>query len=297
MLKITTFVDQNLVFIEKYQIETYMKNVILVPTDFTKVADCALNHAIVLAKKLGAEINLLHIVAKQNAINATKEKLNKLAKDVSASHGITVNGIVRVGNIFEDIGDVAAEIGAKLIIMGTHGVRGIQHLTGSNAIKVITNSNVPFIVVQEKSITDSYEKIVLPMDMSKDTKQKLGATAYIAKYFGSKVFVFAPKEEDEFLRNAVNRNVAFTEKYLKEQNIPYEIVISEEKGNFTKLTIRYAASINADLIAIVNDPDAAGVPDFLGSSDEQHILTNDPQIPVLCVNPMQVTVAGSVLGS
>ncbi len=274
-----------------------MKNVILVPTDFTKVADCAFNHAIVLAKKLGAEINLLHIVAKQSAIDATKEKLNKLAEDARAQHGITVSGIARVGNIFDDIGDVAAEIGAKLIIMGTHGVRGIQHLTGSNAIKVITNSNVPFIVVQEKSITDGYEKIVLPMDMSKDTKQKVGSTAYLAKYFGSKVFVFAPKEEDEFLGNAVKRNVAFTEKYLKEQNIPYEIVISEEKGNFTKLTIRYAASINADLIAIVNDPDAAGVPDFLGSSDEQHILTNDPQIPVLCVNPMQVTVAGGVLGS
>jgi nucleotide-binding universal stress UspA family protein len=274
-----------------------MKNVILVPTDFTKVADCALNHAIVLAKKLNAEINLLHIVSKQNAIEPTKEKLNKIAEDVKAKHGVEVSGIARVGNIFDDIGDVAAEIGAKLIIMGTHGVKGIQHLTGSNAIKVITNSNVPFIVVQEKSITDGYEKIVLPMDMSKETKQKLASTAYLAKYFGSKVYVFAPKEEDEFLGNAVKRNVAFTEKYLKEQNIPYEIVISEDKGNFTKLTIRFAASINADLIAIVNDPEVAGLPDFLGSSDEQHILTNDPQIPVLCVNPIQVTISGGVLGS
>jgi nucleotide-binding universal stress UspA family protein len=274
-----------------------MKNVILVPTDFTKVADCAINHAIVLAKKLGAEINLLHIVSKQNAIDATKEKLNKIAEEIRAKHGITTNGIARVGNIFDDIGDVAAEIGAKLIIMGTHGVKGIQHLTGSNAIKVITNSNVPFIVVQEKSITDGYEKIVLPMDMSKDTKQKVGSTVYLAKYFGSKVFVFAPKEDDEFLGNAVKRNVAFTESYLKEQGVPYEIKISEEKGNFTKLSIRYAAAINADLIAIVNDPDAAGMPDFLGSSDEQHILTNDPQIPVLCVNPIQVTVAGGVLGT
>lgn len=274
-----------------------MKNVILVPTDFTKVADCALNHAVVLAKKLGAEINLLHIVAKQNQIDAAKEKLHKIASDTSAKHGVNVNSIVRVGNIFDDIGDVAAEIEAKLIIMGTHGVRGIQHLTGSNAIKVITNSNVPFIVVQEKSISDGYQKIVMPMDMSKDTKQKVGVTAYLAKYFGSKIYVFAPKEDDEFLGNAVKRNVAFTEKYLKEHNIPYEIVISEDKGNFTKLTIRFAASINADLIAIVNDPDAAGIPDFLGSSDEQHILTNDPQIPVLCVNPIQVTVPGGVLGS
>lgn len=274
-----------------------MKHIFLVPTDFTKVADCAINHAVVLAKKLGAEIYLLHIVSKQNAINATKEKLNKISEDISAKHGIKASSIVRVGNIFEDIGDVAAEIGAKLIIMGTHGVRGIQHLTGSNALKVITNSNVPFIVVQEKSIKDGYKKIVLPMDMSKDTKQKLPSTAYLAKYFGSKVFVFAPKEDDEFLRNAIKRNVAFTEKFLKEQNIPYEIVISEEKGNFTKLTIRYAAAIDADLIAIVNDPDAAGVPEFLGSSDEQHILTNDPQIPVLCVNPIEVTISGGVLGT
>jgi nucleotide-binding universal stress UspA family protein len=274
-----------------------MKNIILVPTDFTKVADCALNHAIVLAKKLNAEINLLHIVSKQNAIEPTKEKLNKIAENVKAKHGVEVNTIARVGNIFDDIGDVAAEIGAKLIIMGTHGVKGIQHLTGSNAIKVITNSNVPFIVVQEKSITDGYQKIVLPMDMTKETKQKLASTAYLAKYFGSKVYVFAPKEDDEFLSNAVNRNVAFAKKYLEEQNIPYEIVISEEKGNFSKLTIRFAASINADLIAIVNDPEVAGLPEFLGASDEQHILTNDPQIPVLCVNPIEVTISGGIIGS
>ena len=58
--------------------------------------------------------------------------------------------IIRKGNIFEDIGDVAKEIGARLIIMGTHGIKGIQKLVGSYALKVILHSEIPFIITQKK---------------------------------------------------------------------------------------------------------------------------------------------------
>ena len=45
---------------------------------------------------------------------------------------------VRVGNIFDDIGDVAAELGISLIFMGTHGSSRWQKIIGSRALKVIT---------------------------------------------------------------------------------------------------------------------------------------------------------------
>jgi nucleotide-binding universal stress UspA family protein len=273
-------------------------NLILVPTDFSKVADCAVNHAITIAKKLNGEISLLHVVSKQAQVDEAKAKLNKVAEDIALRSGIKVNIIARVGNIFEDIGDVAAEISARLIIMGTHGVKGFQHITGSHALKVITNSKVPFIVVQEKTIKSGYEEIVLPLSFSRDTKQKLATTVELAKYFNSKIFIITPKEEDEFLSNAVKRNLAFAKNYMDEHRVPYHVQVAEEKGSFVKQVVRYAVSIDADLIAIVNSPDSTSVlPDFLGSAEEQQIITNEPQIPVLCINPAQVTVKGGVLGS
>jgi nucleotide-binding universal stress UspA family protein len=269
-------------------------NIILVPTDFTKVAECAINHAITISQRVSGEISLLHVVSKQSQIDQAKEKLQSAADDIASKNGVKANIIVRVGNIFEDIGDVAAEINASLIIMGTHGVKGFQHITGSHALKVITNSKVPFIVVQEKSIKNGYDDIVLPLSLEKETKQKLATTAKIAKYFNSKVYIITPQEDDEWLNNTVKRNLAFTKNYFDENKIPYSVKVAEEKGNFVKQIIKYAAAIDADLIAIVNTPDGGLLPDF---AEEQQIITNEPQIPVLCVNPAQVTVAGGVLGS
>jgi hypothetical protein len=65
-----------------------------------------------------------------------------------------VTPVVRVGSVYEDIGDAAAEIDADLIIMGTHGMRGMQFITGSRALRVITSSSVPFVVVQERPIKE-----------------------------------------------------------------------------------------------------------------------------------------------
>jgi nucleotide-binding universal stress UspA family protein len=272
------------------------KKIILVPTDFTKVAECALNHALAMAKHLNADITLLHVVGKQSEIDAAKAQLKTIAKLNQPAHS-EINIVVRVGNIFEDIGDVASEIGAMLIIMGTHGLRGFQHITGSHALKVITNSMVPFIVVQEKEIKSGYDEIVLPLSFDKETKQKMKLTVELAKSFNSKVFIITPKEDDEFFANAVNRNLAFAKNYLADNNIPYEVKVADGKGSFEKQIIKYAIAVEADLIAIVNSNEASLLPEFLGSSIEQNILTNEPHIPVLCVNPRQVSILGGILGS
>lgn len=271
-------------------------NVILVPTDFSKVAECAVNHAVKIASTLKGEISLLHVIAKEKDMEATREKLQKVADEVGQKNNIKVNSIVRIGNIFDDIGDVAKEIGAKLIIMGTHGIKGFQHITGSHALKVITNSSVPFIVVQEKNIKDGYGNIVLPLDLSKDTKQKLTLTVMMAKNFKSKVHLIYPYESDEFLANTILRNLAFAKKTLEENNIPYTVKQPEDKGNFVKQIIKHAASIDADLIAIMNSQDK-GLGEFISGPDEQQIIANEAQIPVMCINPTRVTVSRSVFSS
>jgi nucleotide-binding universal stress UspA family protein len=276
--------------------EKDVKKNILVPTDFSKVAECALSHAIVMAKKLNTEITLLHIIGKQTELLSAKEKLDKIATETSQASGLKINVLIREGNIFDKIGAIASEIDAMLIIMGTHGIKGIQHITGSHANKVITHSKVPFIVVQEKGIKKGYDEIVLPLDFDKETKQKIKLTIEIAKAFNSKIFIITPKQNDEFLRNATNRNLAFTKHSLEKNNIAYEVTVADVRNSFTKEIIKYAGYINADLIVIVKSEDVSLLPEFMGSSDDQLLITNSPQIPVLCVNAVKVTKYGGILG-
>jgi nucleotide-binding universal stress UspA family protein len=276
------------------------KNVykVLVPHDFTSVANCAISHAAKIAKSFKGEVYLLHVVSKTGEIDDAKNKLTKIAQDSENKYGIKTHVMVRIGNIFEDIGDVASEIGAGYILMGTHGAKGMQKIMGSYALKVISHSKIPFIIVQEKgpSATDAYDDVVVPIDYSDVTKQKLKIAADIAKHFGSKIHIFSAKESDKFLQIKLDRELTFARKYFTEHEINYDIVSAEASGNFKKQLIKHAAKINADMIAIVNTREGALLPDFFGS-EEQEVIANDAEIPVLITNPTQKFVAGSVFGT
>ena len=274
-----------------------MKTKLLVPTDFTNEAHSAIQHAVKLGVIVQAEVILLNVVKDKSDIPAATTKLKeeeKWAKTVNDQ--INVRSIVRVGNIFDDIGDAASELGVSLIIMGTHGASGWQKITGSYALKVITNSSVPFIVVQDQLMNDTgYDSIVVPLDLNNETKQKLEMVASIAHYFDSEVHLITPNESDEFLSNKLKANRIWAAKYLKGKNVKFTTQIVDDGDNLLEGVFKLSKKVEADLIAIMNlqKNSLMGV---LGSSYQQEIIANKAKVPVLCLNPLKSTIAsGSIL--
>lgn len=270
------------------------KNKILVPTDFTKVADVAMNHAMNLAQHSNAEVYLLHVVPKQSEVDEARQRLEvEVERARKWNNTVNVHKLVRIGSIFDDIGDAAAEIDASLIVMGTHGMRGMQFITGSRALRVITSSNIPFIVVQERHIKEGgYDSIVVPLDLHKETRQKLTVVADIAKTFKSKVHLLVPKEEDEFLHKQLENHIRFAKQYLTERGIEHDAAISsEDSGDFVKAVIKHAVAVDADLITIMN-LSQGNIFGVLGVPYEQDIITNEAQIPVMCMNPRETSTGG-----
>jgi nucleotide-binding universal stress UspA family protein len=265
--------------------------IILVPHDFTKVGDVALDHAILMGKTIDADVAVIHIIENKKQISEARAKLKALADRVVQEKSTPIQTIIRIGNIFEDIDKAATEMEASLIIMGTHGLRGMQFLTGGRALKIVTESSVPFIIVQERSIrAHGYHRLVVPLDLHKETKQKLSLVADVAKYFGSKVYLISPGETDEFLKNQLDRNIHFSREYLESKNIPYEVEITEAKSDgFVKSLLKYSAAVEADLICIMNFYDNS-IMSIFNQSYEQQVITNEAQIPVLCVNPIDTFV-------
>jgi nucleotide-binding universal stress UspA family protein len=263
-------------------------NIFLVPTDFTSVADCALEHALSVAKTVNGSVVLLHVILKEKDRAKAQEKLDILAKNATERTGIAVTTVTREGNIFDDIGGVAETLGAKLIFMGTHGVKGVQHILGSYAVKVITNSNTPFVVVQERAPRNGYGKIVLPMDLTKESKHNLNLTIKMAQYFGSKVYIFSQHESDQFVKNAIERNTNYAHTELKKNNIDCEVNVATESGNFVKQMLHFATTVDADLIAVVNTQER-GVHELLSGTAERETITNEAEIPVMIVNPLNIT--------
>jgi nucleotide-binding universal stress UspA family protein len=286
--------------------EKNRQNLVLIPTDFTEAADCAVNHAIEIAKKGKDELLLVHIVTPD-----TKTKLKKEGKTIAAleeqmqqqcdfifkQHGVKAGFELPEGNIFTTIGETAKKRGARLLVMGTHGVVGLnQKVLGAWAVKVVTSSPVPVVIVQKKKpAAHGYKKIVMPMDASKEVKQKVFHAIVMAKIFDAEVKVYAKYESDEFIANQVKKNVGFAKSFLTKNNIKH----SEEagqKGNYVKELLRYSAQENADLLMIMTEKEEDVVIEFIIGPENEKIINNESQIPVMCVNPdLSYFKGGSIL--
>lgn len=257
----------------------------IVPHDFTNAGDVALSHAVAIAKIAGTIIQLLHVVSEEDQIKEAAAKLDEIITHFSTEN-VEIIPNIRIGNIFEDIGDFASEHQAELIFMGTHGAHGWQHIVGSNALRVVTHSNVPFIIVQEKAVKPAgYDAIVVPMDLHKETMQKLSIVANLAKYFNSKVYVVTPAETDSYLKHQLESNIIFAEKYFKDLHIEMTSAILPSAG-FDKEVVKHAVSVDADLIAIMN-LNRSSFLNVISSNYEQYMITNDALIPTLIVNPIE----------
>ncbi len=263
---------------------------ILVPTDFTKVSEIAIEHAQAVGKATGSEVYVLHIVEHKKHLSEAKAKLNALKERIKEQLGLDIHTIGRIGNIYEDIDSVAVEMDAALIIMGTHGMKGMQFVTGSRALRIVTSASVPFIITQEKGVgPNAYDDIIVPLDLNKETKQKLKMAAKMAHYFDATVHIISPDENDEFLNNQLNRNVQFAKSYFEDEGLKCTVKITESRSsssNFVRDVIKHSSAVTGDLIAIMNIEEKSLFGIF-GTSYAQKMIENDAQIPVMMINPIQ----------
>lgn len=270
-----------------------MSNLILVPTDFSEVCDNAIRYGVEMCKHLDHNLCLLHVIDKTTRSWMKKEKLSesdveaklqKIAREIEEKDKFVVQTISRKGNIFETIGDVAEEIDADMMLLGTHGKVGWQKLTGSYALRVITDSPVPVIVVQEKLFKESFDHIVFPIDDTYATRQKVSWAVFIAKKYKAKVHIFQAKESSEDIQHKLKIISRQITQVFKEDKVDHELKIAEKEGNFASQVNAFAAKIKADLIMIMTNGNES-VPVFMLGPWDERILFNEDGIPVMCINP------------
>lgn len=264
--------------------ETHAKRPIVVPWDFTEVAGYALDHAINLAKLTHTVVMLLHIVKKEKEKPDAGIKLEETRAITEKENNIKVLARVEEGNIFHTISEVANHVKAEMVIMGTHGIKGMQKFVGSWALKVIAGTKVPFIVVQDKMKSEGFRDIVFPIDYRIENREKINWIYFIHRLYNSKFHVFRGKFTDSKFKRGVQSNIHFTKKFLDNNEIPHEWYSAEGKRDFAHETIEFAHQINADLILVLTTKNIS-LADYVLGANEQQIISNKYGIPVMCINP------------
>ncbi len=257
---------------------------LLVPHDFTKAADVALQYAIALAKKLNAEVNVIHIVKESKKVNSATNKLESVVSDLGLSASDPkVTPIVRIGDIFTDISAAGKELHSSIVIMGTHGARGMQKVFGSFAIKIITSTHIPFIIVQADYKPTNLEKIIVPIDISKESLQVEQVVSAVAKKSGAQVRVIAEDHTDTTLKIKVAVHYKVITEQFDAVGVNYQT--DSIKKLASKEILDYTNSVNGDLIGIAYHTDSI-LPQF--DRIFQDLITNDSKIPVLIINAKEV---------
>jgi nucleotide-binding universal stress UspA family protein len=263
------------------------KNVLLVTWDFTRMSENALLHAIKISHTVESKIRLVHVIkpGEQQIRLDAEEKMKKEISRIKDEYKLSCESVILEGNLFSAITVYLRDCDAIMVIMGTHGMRGLQKYFGSHALKVIVGSEVPYIVVHDKPVNmERYSNIVFPIDFKSENKEKLQWAIYLGKYFNSKVHLFKAPVTDTSLVKKVNVNLNFAIRFLIQNNLDYEIHTAKKSNNFGKEIIAFGKEVNADLILITTTKHISFL-DYLFGASEQYIIDNPSGIPVMCINP------------
>ncbi len=275
-------------------------NKILIPIDFSKTSMRAIKHGAFIAKLTRGEVLLLHVQKKSDLIDIIlpilkvkdisvvteflEGKLERLAEEIAKEYGIKVVPMVSTGNITSEIVHIAEENKVGMIIMGTQGSDSTSDLfLGSNAYRLITKSSIPVMTVRTDAPKVGYTNILLPIDTSAHSRQKVTAALQIASKFGSNVHVLGilgkNEDEHEFKLKVILPQI---QKLAKAKKLVCTTEIAKT-DNRAKRTLAHAKRINADLIICMRDETNELSKFILGTY--AHQLLNDSKVPVLCIPP------------
>ncbi|MFN0187268.1 MAG: universal stress protein [Bacteroidia bacterium] len=279
------------------------KRNIIVPVDFSDQSKIALSQTYNLAKMAHADITLLHVIdealfksflhlfknnEEQEAmiLEEARTKLEEFANEARKKSGLVFNCQVERGKIYETVTQVAEELDAMFIVMGTAGESSLKKkFIGSNAVRVIGDAHCPVITIKGQQHRSGCDVILLPLDLSKETKEKVVKCIEIAKFFKSIVkVVTVVTTSDEFLINKMERQMDQVLNFIKD----HEITCTGEflKGNdISDEVLAHANEINADLIMIMTQQELEWTEYFIGTESQQ--IINNSEIPVCSIRPIK----------
>lgn len=275
--------------------EKKYNNIVLIPTDFSEVCGNAVSHGVKLAKFLGYKVCILHIINKETKAALKKKnvgidyvdwRLKEYKKYYTKKYEVEVDTMAVEGSIFSTINEVATQIKANLMILGTHGKKGLQHVFGSYALKVVIEAPIPVVVVQKRSFKEGYKNIVFPVSNDLEPRQAVQWAKLIAKLFSANISIFQSPEKDPALKSRITIITKQITDIFDQEKVPYNVTSALKSVNFAEQVISYSVTRHADLVMIMTRPNI-DVPGFSLSAWNERLMFNEAQIPVMCVNPVE----------
>ena len=274
---------------------------VLLPTDFSEIAENALQTAIAVCMRQKATLTLLHVVEQNYLLVAPEaggmaldmlpqleqnadELLNEIITPVIDKHEIAVKSVIRVGNPADEICQLSAEAGIDMIIMGTHGASGLREFfIGSNAYRVVKHAPCPVLTVPGTNRWIDFRKILFPVRMVPGALAKFEIVKPIIRQNGSSLLIAGIVEKNDAKGLVEMKDIVESVKKLM---IDDDVICRAEvhnADNIAKHVLRLTEIEKPDLIVITATLEKYSKSLFVGPYTQY--IVNHARFPVLSIRP------------
>lgn len=275
---------------------------LIVPIDFSEESLNGLELAIVISAKTRSNVQMVYVQKKSSDyFPGTVDEENRWAKkkfeDIVGKYEhklaspAKLSYIIKQGKIFLEVVNQASAFEESVIVASTHGGSGFEEFfIGSNAFKIVTASNNPVITIRHGIKPKPFRKILLPIDVNIDTRQKVPFSAELAKYFDAEIHIVTLSSlGGEDTKKKLTLWAQQVQEFMKDKKLKSEIV-HLTGDDFAGMVMDYVSKKQIDLISITTEQ-GKGMKGFMLGTYAQQIL-NTADIPVLCISPRDIRVTG-----
>jgi nucleotide-binding universal stress UspA family protein len=284
--------------------KTFAINRILVPIDFSETGMIAINHAASMAKLFSAHLYLIHVVKSiehaysenepealmentEEAHQMASERIDKIVADLRSQYDISISPLINLGKLAQGISKTCKNENIDLVIMGTHGASGFEeYLIGSNADKVVNASPCPVITIQAPVKNTGFANIIMPIDNSSHSRQKIDYVIEIARHHNSKIHILGLLNNMEYLdERKFNIKLDSVENAIKKTKLPYVRKLINCR-NIALEAMKYSYEVRADLLVIMTDYEESRYSGLLLGYMTKHVI-NHSKVPVMSIRPVE----------
>lgn len=272
---------------------------ILVPVDFSDKSKEGIYQAITIAEKTGAKICLLHVIRRhlppwkfmddkeyENQLVTIEQALISEAEKLVNENPPIFTAIVKHGKLCDTILKQAHDLNVDMIVMGTSTEENIKKkIIGSNALRVTTEAKMPVVTVKQGCASKNLDRIILPLDLTKETKEKVTNALRIAKQFNSKVFAVSfSSTNDAGVIGHLTSQLKLVKGFISDAGIEIETDLRiYNKGSRDEKLVEFIQEKEGDVVIITTHQQPEIIKFFLGSFAEEVI--HSAPVPVISIVP------------
>jgi nucleotide-binding universal stress UspA family protein len=276
---------------------------ILIPIDFSEQSIQAIKYAQVISRNIKSSVHFIYVIeaTEQHSRNNPEQQDEFIKKNISLKFENIFNTVnedeeiggyelfIEKGKVYDRILETAALINAKLIIMGCNSAGDYKNrFLGSNALRIMRSCPVPVLSSNQHSQLLKFKNIILPIDLSKETKDKLNKAIALAKLDPTIILniITVVFDADEFLINRLGQQLVKVKNNIEKSKVKYTAEIIKSSLGYESLgeiIADYARKIEGDVIMLMTQQEISHTPYFVSSLAQEVI--NISEVPVITIAP------------